>query len=820
MKWQYVELFCHLRDILHGQASGVYSFSRAIGGEMPGVLAYYLLSPFNLIIYFFSRKNIYIGIIIIALCKVGTSGLAMYTFLTRRKVGYGALLFSCAYAVNAYVVGYQFNIFWMDALIILPFMVWGIEKLVDEGRDILYICMIALAVITNFYTGYMLCIFSVLYFWCYMLLISESKCRIKVVLQYHLASLMGGMLAAGVALPTFFALHGGKANGNLKTLLSDKTVLLGYSELFRSIFCGEISNGQMTEGKPLLYGSVLAIVFAGYYFFFSKEKVKSKIAYALLFVIFAVSFKYRNLNCVWHGMQYPMGSPYRFSFLFIFLLIELAYKGFIDWEDESERKKQIYKVIYSVLLLIIFLGGYCAVGENRIWLNSILMCSYALLLIVGHKKGKPMFLCILTFELIINAGSLYLNSAAYQAATTTDEWGGYIERTSPLIEYVRKNQNFCRTVLTGDAKFSNNDGLLWNVYALESYTSLEKVTTQLLAKNMGYGNSINFGMSYGTGASNTSNALLGVQYLVSSEQYGDPYEAIYEKNGLKVWKNESAFPLAYLMDTSVLEIEPEKLSLFGYENKFLHSLSIQYDKDVFSIGTLEINHIQNAILNENEQYIKENEGEESYIEYYAKISENGCVYLRDDVSNVSKIEVIQSGETRDLSEQTGTLKKLGEMSPKDRVYIRFYLEDGESFSKESVEIAVEQIDILQTYAQMVWSQNVSVLMKKENDIIIKCTNDSKKKQYLMITIPYDTGWHAYIDGVKAEIMETNHQVLIIPVKMGTHEIEIKYVPKGLCVGALISFLTLGNLIYKIYSQKDVYLKDHMKMNIGVKLKGG
>ena len=155
-------------------------------------------------------------------------------------------------------------------------MVWGIEKLVDEGRDILYICMIALAVITNFYTGYMLCIFSVLYFWCYMLLISESKCRIKVVLQYHLASLMGGMLAAGVALPTFFALHGGKANGNLKTLLSDKTVLLGYSELFRSIFCGEISNGQMTEGKPLLYGSVLAIVFAGYYFFLFKGKGKKQ----------------------------------------------------------------------------------------------------------------------------------------------------------------------------------------------------------------------------------------------------------------------------------------------------------------------------------------------------------------------------------------------------------------------------------------------------------------------------------------------------------------------------------------------------------------
>ena len=58
MKWQYVSFFSHLRDILHGDASVFYSFSRALGGEMLGVLSYYLLSPFNLIIYFFDKKII------------------------------------------------------------------------------------------------------------------------------------------------------------------------------------------------------------------------------------------------------------------------------------------------------------------------------------------------------------------------------------------------------------------------------------------------------------------------------------------------------------------------------------------------------------------------------------------------------------------------------------------------------------------------------------------------------------------------------------------------------------------------------------------
>ena len=688
-------------------------------------------------------------------------------------------------------------------------MVWGIEKMVDERKSTLYIWMIALAVITNFYTGYMLCIFSVLYFWCYLLLISERKCEVGTILQYHIASLMGGMLAACVALPTFFALNGGKANSDLKALLADKTVLLGYSDLVRALFCGEISESQMVAGKPLIYGSDLAIVFAVYYFLFAKENKKSKIAYVLLITVLAVSFKYRNLNCMWHGMQYPMGSPYRFSFLFVFILIELAYRGFLVWEEGTERNKLTYKIIYVVGLTLFLYVGFYTLYETGFWLNFLLMGIYILLIIFGHKKGKIIFLLVLAPELIGNADNLYLNSAAYQS-TTSVEWDDYIDKMSPLVEQVKIDKDFFRTVLTGDARFANNDGLLWNVYALESYTSLEKKTTQLLAKNLGYGYSINFGISYGTGASSTSDALLGVRYLISSKQYSTPYEAVYEKNGLTIWKNKAEFPMAYLVDNSALKIEPEELSLFDYENELLQSLSVEYDVDVFSVGSLEIDHIQNAILDENEKYVRGNESEESYIAYRVKILENGCTYLQDDMSGVSRVEMILNGKRKDLSEQTGALKKLGNLTSKDQVYIRFYLGEGEEFSGESLALAVERADVLETYAKMVQAQNVDVKMKEEQNIVVQCTNVAKEDQYLMISIPYDIGWHAYVDGEKVEIMETDHQMLIIPIKKGTHEIEIKYVPKGLRAGISISIIALGLMICKIYRKKGCILKNEKR----------
>ena len=59
MNWQYSSFLVHLHDILHGEASAWYTFSRAIGGDMYGVGAYYLFSPYNLLFYFFDEQNLY-----------------------------------------------------------------------------------------------------------------------------------------------------------------------------------------------------------------------------------------------------------------------------------------------------------------------------------------------------------------------------------------------------------------------------------------------------------------------------------------------------------------------------------------------------------------------------------------------------------------------------------------------------------------------------------------------------------------------------------------------------------------------------------------
>lgn len=85
-------LLCFFREtLLHHPGSFFYSFSKAIGGEMIGEWAYYLLSPFNLLFIFFPGKSIAAGVLVVTLLKYGFCGLSFAYLLSKenyKKVGW------------------------------------------------------------------------------------------------------------------------------------------------------------------------------------------------------------------------------------------------------------------------------------------------------------------------------------------------------------------------------------------------------------------------------------------------------------------------------------------------------------------------------------------------------------------------------------------------------------------------------------------------------------------------------------------------------------------------------------------------------------
>ena len=75
-----------------------------------------------------------------------------------------------------------------------------------------------------------------------------------------------------------------------------------------------------------------------------------------------------------------------------------------------------------------------------------------------------------------------------------------------------------------------------------------------------------------------------------------------------------------------------------------------------------------------------------------------------------------------------------------------------------------------------------------NDTYINYNLDVKTKGKIFISIPYDDGWTIKVDGVNVDKEKIFDCFLGCNIDKGLHNIELSYMPKGLILGAILSFI--------------------------------
>ena len=165
MREQYTVFFEYLKTMFAGQNDVFYTFSKFLGGDMVGLFAYYMSSPFNLLFWVFKNVNMAVMVLILTLLKTGFCGLTFNIYLSKKfKTDYSTILFATIYALSGYSIIYKQNIMWLDGMIFLPLVLLGIEQILSADKIWCYIISLVAAIISNYYIGYMIGIFSVLYF--------------------------------------------------------------------------------------------------------------------------------------------------------------------------------------------------------------------------------------------------------------------------------------------------------------------------------------------------------------------------------------------------------------------------------------------------------------------------------------------------------------------------------------------------------------------------------------------------------------------------------------------------------------------------------
>ncbi|MDO5138178.1 MAG: YfhO family protein [Oscillospiraceae bacterium] len=318
MKKQYIAFYSALRE---GRL-GSYSMEIGLGTPTIGLIAYYLSSPFSLLIFLFPADKLPTAIFFVIMLKVACASVSFCYYLIRKNELERTLCvpFSLCYSLMSFVFFYFINQFWFDALIWLPLLILSLEDILEEksltGTSVILIVLF----ISNYYISYMTGLFTALYL-IYMCFCRGKSLKETVysVLRLASAAVMAFCTAGFLLVPTFYQMihsFGDSYDGYGAVNYSPKQLIL---KLFVGYF-DSIGNAA----APTIFCGTLVLTLAALYFFNSRISIRARVGSAVFFGFLMLSTYLPFLDKIWHGFAYPNAFAYRYAFCISFFLITLA----------------------------------------------------------------------------------------------------------------------------------------------------------------------------------------------------------------------------------------------------------------------------------------------------------------------------------------------------------------------------------------------------------------------------------------------------------------------------------------------------------------
>lgn len=322
---QYAYFLTELRRVFLGQADPFYTLNTALGSGLAGLISYYLASPWNVIFALFKETDLPLAYSILVLIKIGLAGLCMMVYLHYTyRLTYKGLLFAVTYALMGYVAVYSWSVMWMDGVAVFPLVVLGLRKISKHEKPFTYIVALAYALFCNYYIGFMICLFSVLFI---IYLAIEDHKVLRTALVFIGASLLAAGLAAVLLIPAYIEISSGYKMFDLSS--ESITRISSLFNIMTKAYTGAVSFDQLRYGQPNYYIGIPVLILAIGYFLNPAIPFRKRLLNTILPGILLVSFIIKPLYLLWHGYDYPSCFPARFSFLFCFVLIELAVQGYL-----------------------------------------------------------------------------------------------------------------------------------------------------------------------------------------------------------------------------------------------------------------------------------------------------------------------------------------------------------------------------------------------------------------------------------------------------------------------------------------------------------
>ena len=760
---QYPGMLNNFLNILKGKENLFYTFKGLLGFNTYATLVYYTFNITNIFGLLFSNVMQFYNFIVIF--KIMLCSLTMFIYLNyvrKRKINY---LFSICYALSTYNLLYYFNYMWFDSIILLPIVMMGIEKIFKEDSYLLYVVNLSCTIIFNFYIGYMICIFSVIYFIYKSIIKGFNKSRIFKYLFY---SLLSGLISAFALVPVVLELLNGKAE-----LISEfakdyfKFDLDGISTFYKLTFAS-FSNGDLEYGTPNVYVSLFVYINALLYFFNSRIKLKERLASLGVCLFFLLSVSFNLLDYFWHMMSMPIFYPVRYSFIFSFFLIYLGFRNFIRYDKKNWKFNLGFYTLFVVMIGIGFVtSGNLDIDERQnlmaklIYLGISFVFMFYYIFMLNHKEFKKYIVYVVIIELGFNAFLTFKNSAN---ESTYSKFINNYNFSNESISKIEDNDLYRtgfydRTIL--------NNGLLHEYNEVSYFSSVRNSNVFKYAKNvLGITVSDNCSSKYYYN-NPIVNSLLGIKYIISNQDVD--YYKEYKDN---IYLNEDATSFGFLTTNKILELKYND-DFVSNMNNLVKTIN-NNDKNIIK----EIDAGNKTIsCNKKKNFCIFN-GDDNYVLYQYMAKNDEFIFLNNDNYSKNEYEFYLNDNITEIQNKGFLLLHSGDK-------IKFKI----TVDKKSYDYNIHLYSInYNVYKEFVNNINNKKMIVNNyyDDHHFTAKVNVKDDTLLYTSIANDKGWKIYVDGTLTNPASIYDAVIGLDLTEGEHLIEFKYFTPGLIEGLVIS----------------------------------
>lgn len=745
MRDQNIAFFTSLRDALFGDNSLFYSWSRSMGGNYWGLFTFYISSPLSFITLFFPVEKMPVAIEILTILKLSLCGVSFFiygSYLVKRnenlfnqvRIQILILALSICYALMSYNMVYSLSLMWLDGVIWLPLILLGVEKILDGKKGVFYIIALSMLLISNYYTGYMVGIYTGMYM-LFRILTTVSKETWRESLWKALRIAVLSILSIGVAAPVLLGSWKGLTQGKLAGGGSEYSLdfsLTNFSAIGDLI--GKYTNSNYdsitNSGLPAIYCGYVVLAFVIVFFLLRKIRMREKIGMIIIIGILSASLYYTSLDMAWHGFQVPNWFPYRYAFLFSFTLVYMACRALIALPEKTKIPKK--------------------------WKKPAEIAVAAALLVFA------------AVEMDINAVNLLAGLDGEFAYVPMERYEEVMDRTKPLVDEVKEKDDGLYRINQG-YEFSKNDAMLFSYHGMTHYSSTYNAAVNSLTPRLGISQGYFWNSGYGSNA--MLDSLFAVKYIFADKNVPASYTKLIESGkGTAAYENPSALSIAYAGAPVTMSPDVTDYSPFVNQNRFLQAIAGTQDS---YFSPLEYRFSQNGYWN---------------YEFTADSDNPVYLYMKAEGTSYANVFVNDAFVGNYFSNETNGTLFLGNFSQGENVNVRVEAGEGEVVNLLYSEISELHMELLSPVLESLGQNGMQVTRHKGGSLTGKISVADGQK--IMTSIPYDEGWSVWIDGEKAETEMFAGTFMAVKCPAGEHEVRFSYTSPGVTAGFVVSIISI------------------------------